>query len=168
MDLTSYRPWLNRVALGMSPTRPDWWDDLMQTGWIAMWQAGLRYDPEKANTNYGDSFDAWLKAHARWAMLSWIGQQVRVPVTVGDDIWKMLESAELFDLVEGSYHNGTLHDAIRSLTKRQREYVFARFWLGEQRPQLTARFGYSPESLWHSRRNGARWKLEKALLEGLV
>jgi hypothetical protein len=43
--------------------------------------------------------------------------------------------------------------------------VVARFWLGlsgQEMRQLGV-FAYDPSSLWTSKKNGARWKLQKEL-----
>lgn len=83
---------------------------------------------------------------------------VGLPASMADhDVWTQL-SADLGN-IELAYHHGEIADAISKLTKKEREYVYCRFWLGMKLPELTEHFGYVPGPLWQR----GKKKLQKEL-----
>lgn len=151
--LTRYRPWLRRVAAGM--TIPDQVEDLAQEGWVALWRA-LR------SWNRRDPLDYWVKRKATERMLTlvqrdWQTRKALLDVPAGhpahaevDPVWDQLRVA-LPD-IEGAYHHGEIHQAIAALTPREKEYVYLRFWGDYRKPDMIGHFGYEPSGVWRSAR----------------
>lgn len=175
--LANYRGWLRKVATGLIGDHA-LVDDLAQEGWIAMWRALPDYDPARG------ALPSWLTDHAYWRMLTcvqnqaWLGRPKRhlgrgkirdyVEKPSSDSSpWELLTAADILDGVIQSYHHGQILDAIGRLSVSQRRYVYLRFWCGYRYPDLIDAFGYDPSSLWHSPRNGAKYKL-RADLEALA
>jgi DNA-directed RNA polymerase specialized sigma24 family protein len=176
--------WLARTSRFLVPVQDPDCEDVAQEGRIAMWKAAEKYDPSKG------PLDMWLKAHARWRMKSvrgnrsWTGNDARPTLggresvvrsvaylsdllTDDNGIVGMLEAADLLSGIEWAYHHGEIAVAMAELTPRQREYVFLRFWVGYQLPQMRDYFGYDPQGLWSSPKNGAKTRL-RARLSHLV
>lgn len=153
--LAEYRPWLRKVAVGM--TSPQQAEDLAQEGWIALWRALRAHDASKSPQDY------WLKTQAHRRMLTVVrnwgtttnAQHVAIGDTAG--IWEQLQT-ELPEL-ENAYHHGQICAALAALTPREREYVQLRFWGDLRGAELKAHFGYQPHALWRT----AKPKLEAAL-----
>jgi len=152
--LLGYRPWLRAVASRL--TGPDKAEDLAQEGWIAMWRAVGKHDPELAPLDY------WLKNAAQSRMFSVLrnyaakkntsviaaGHPVSNStdsVTERDELWDAL-SVDL-PAVELAYHHGEIAAALTALSPKEREYVELRFWHGFQKRELIAHFGYEPRGL---------------------
>lgn len=153
--LGTYRPWLRVVAAGM--TTPDRAEDLASEGWIELWRASRSYDGTAP-------LDWWLKHKAHRRMVTVVDRDWRtvkatqhVAVESEHAVWEQLR-VEL-PAVELAYHRGQIAAALDRLTRREREYVVARFWGGLNYPELTAHFGYQPQGLWRT----ARPKLAAAL-----
>lgn len=185
--LPNYRRWLYRLAYDMLPDGSPDHDDLANEGYIAMWRAFDTYDETKG------ALPSWLTGAARLRMRDltsghgqWFGHEpVRGHREVetssldayldetSDDLSWLGE--DLLDGVEIAYHYGQIHEALATLSPSQREYVFARFWLGidpsSQAPAMQAfrdaypvvRRGY----LWRgsSKQKGARDRLAEALAD---
>ncbi len=153
--LLSYRPWLRAIATRMQPLRAE---EIAQEGWIAIWRAVQSHDAEFAPQDF------WLKKNALDRMRSVLRdyqaqlRDWRQQVLVGDltAIWEGEEALLEMDL---AYHHGEIAQALHSLTPREREYVFLRFWHGYRKPEMIAHFGYEPNGLWRT----ARPKLAEAL-----
>lgn len=146
--LAEYRPWLLKVAHAMA--YGDAVQDLAQEGWVAMWQALRSY-------NGSSPLDYWLKRKAH-------GRMLRVVTQVG---WNKGKSEEKIDGLDFAIPESPLidlGDAMATLTERQREYVYLRFWEGYDYSDLTRHFGYDPNSLWNSPKNGAKKKIRERLL----
>lgn len=150
--LEHYRPWLRKVAAGM--TTPARAEELAQEGWIALWRAHRDYDGSAP-------LDWWLKRKAHGRMLMLVGrdwQTVKAtqdiaaghPTAEEPAVWGRL--AVDLGSIEFAYHAGEILDAINRLTPREREYVFLRFWCGWRQPQMVAHFGYEPNGLWRTSR----------------
>lgn len=177
--LKPYRGWLYARAITLLyPTHEDL-DDLVQEGWIAMWQALSVYDPERG------ALPSWLTTHAKYRMLdvvkdwSWTGKlpvrdgrnPVRRPELLSLDDERVSgdtvpdpEAEDLMDSVELAYHYGEIGRALDELTPRQRQYVVARFWAGMTGREMAEElFGYDAQGLWSSAKNGARLKLVRKL-----
>ena len=56
---------------------------------------------------------------------------------------EVIDAGELVDDVAVAYHHGEIIQALNALTFTQREYVFARFWLGKTNPEIAAERGLS-------------------------
>lgn len=157
--LRSYRPWLRAVApcmCGGGLRGRD--EELAAEGWVAMWLAYRSHDPDKAPADF------WLKHKAldrmRTVVRDWTAQQ-RDPnkLTLMADIEDMWDvEAKAFDL-DWAYHHGEVLQALNALTPREREYVYVRFWLGWQKPELISHFGYEPSGLWTSGKRKLRSSL---------
>lgn len=149
----------------MSSSQPSRIEELAQEGWIALWQAS------KKHTDVG-----WLKASALKRMISirrdWLAQRrdIRRTVPLGlpmvtkdvegyedDSIWAALTS-ELGD-VELAYHHGEIMHTLSTLTPREREYIYHKYWLGKTDTDLIEVFGYRPRTIGASAYNKLRNKL---------
>lgn len=181
--LPDYRRWLHSLAYDIA--RDDGThDDLVQEGYIAMWRAFDTYDPDKG------ALATWLTGAARLRMRdvaygrgAWTGHEAQrgrksVGATSLDAILAVEEdlpvlAADLLDGIESAYHGGEIAEALDALSPAQREYVYARFWLGieptsrdpqtrewiDQYPVLRRRY------LWFgtSKQTGARDRLRARL-----
>lgn len=156
--------WLRMTARGIIGNSTDMdEDDLVQEGRVTLWKALDSYDPSKSPDQV-----AWAKFRARKAMIGlvtrprWANRpDAHDPVTLYDK----LVQRDFADDVLMAYHEGEVAQAIDRLTPTQQRYVRARFWGGLSHSEMVQAgvFSYDPSALWNSRRNGARWKLEKDL-----
>lgn len=166
-QLSPYEAWLHHRAHQMVqattllPNGEDH-DDLVQRGLVAMWHALESFDPDKG------ALPAWLTFKAGGAMKDAL--RVRDKHRVGlplellpEDADEILFIPDLLAGVELAYHRGEIAKALAQLTPKQQEYVRLRFWEGAGTQELTAHFGYDPSSLWNSKKNGAKYKLQAAL-----
>lgn len=65
-------------------------------------------------------------------------------------IW--LVAADLLDGVEYAYHEGQIMQALNALPPEHREYVFMRFWMGYNEPEIAAYTGRTKANVnrtWH-------------------
>ena len=156
--LKDYLPWLRKVAGSMIGFGDPWVDDLVQEGYIAMWRAIRNFQPGKGQLDY------WLKFNGSNRIRLLVGRR-RLPDEELPD-WSLdIAAPDLIEQMDIAYHHGEIAQAIDRLTPQQRKYVIARFWLGLTGNEMQAMgvFTYDPSALWNSKRNGARWKLEKEL-----
>jgi len=152
-DLREWIPWLRKVAQGIDY---DAAEDLAQEGMIALWKAQKTHDPARGPLNW------WLKFKAHGRMLDVWKASLKVDVPAEDDdldcaVWIDLDSIQV------AYHHGELYEALQTLTERQREYVYMRFWRQATGKELVAHFGYAPGALWTHATSGARKKLREKL-----
>lgn len=157
--LTQYSDWLKAVAISMrnkeGVTGPD---DLVQEGYIAMWNALKSFDPMKGQLDY------WLKFKARGAMNSYLTKHKAERGLVEEATeFDTSESEQAFQIdydgIELAYHEGEICAAVSRLSPQQQKYVQLRFWDGLKGQELVKAFGYDPQALWSSSRNGAKKKL---------
>ncbi len=157
-EYSTLKPWLYKVAWSMTSASNI--EDLAQEGWIAAWKAEKSYDP-----SYGTTLIGWVKHCAYQKMQSKLRpvlyKEKLVPVEDVD--LEVLDSSRLLFEVDMSYHNGEILKALNELTPRQREYVVLRFWGHYKHKDLKEFFGYDPQGLWSSPKNGAKGKLQKSL-----
>lgn len=184
--LADYHRWLYKVAISMSYNLSDV-DDLVQEGRIAMWRALQTFDGEQG------SLPSWLTRAAQMRMRDIargrpatgheaLRAHAEAVVAVSLDSFEEENEAErifhlidTFDYVETAYHKGLIAKAMETLSPKQREYVFLRFFAGievtsalpstvaakKQYPVLSQRY------LWHGTNHqpGARERLGEALRE---
>lgn len=166
-QLSSYESWLHVRAHQMVPgTRllPNGGDhdDLKQLGLIAMWKALESFDPAKG------ALPAWLTMKATGAMKDDLRPRAKHISQSSLDLEDftpeaLIEHPDLLENIICAYYAGEVAQAIDVLTPKQQEYVRLRFWKGYRTTQLKAHFGYDPSGLWNSKKNGAKYKLQKAL-----
>lgn len=166
--LLAWRPWLRKVARGMTvrlrAAGHDIAEDLAQEGWIALWEATRTYDGRN-----GVELDYWLKrcAHDRMRVVLRLlmakCRDIDATQLAGnpwDDTgrcWDAL-TTNLTDL-EFAYHHGEIAQAMASLTPRQREYVYLRYYRGYGTAELTKHFGYLPKTIGQQVRRNLAAKL---------
>lgn len=184
--LPDYHRWLHKVAYDMLPMNSPDHDDLVNEGYIAMWRAFDTFDASRG------SLPSWLTGAARLRMGDvargkgqWFGHEpvrghrevehtsLDAMVDVGGDFLETLLGVDVLDGVESAYHHGEIAQAIAALSPMQREYVYARFYLGidpsSQTPVMRALRDEFPvirkRYLWTgtSKARGAREKLAAAL-----
>ena len=168
--LTAYEDWLHHRAHQMihgTQVRPNGedHDDLVQHGLIAMWKALDSFDESKG------ALPAWLTFKASGAMKDALRPRVKhVQHLDLDQVVRpeftpeaCIEYPDLLQGLERAYHAGEVARALDALTPKQREYVRLRFWEGAGPAQMRAHFGYDPQALWSSKRNGAKYKLQERL-----
>lgn len=133
--LDDYEKWLHAVA--NSITTPALHDDIVQEGRVAMWRALETFDASKG------ALASWLTHAAEMRMkdVAWgkgqpLGHEPMRgsrPVEEGPSLDDQPEEIvqALLGHVEEAYHDGEIMKIIReSLTPKQQEYVFLRFWGG--------------------------------------
>lgn len=133
--------------------------DLAQEGWIAAWKV-LRDDRYQDHPNKM----GLARKSARWRMLDVLNTGVSegspsmqgkavvrnaTPVDPNpDDKENVLDAVQTIqEGLEEAYHKGEIREALASLTARQKDYVFKRFWMDMSTEQLRKE-GYS-YSLWY-------------------
>lgn len=142
LDLADYHKWLHYVAYQMLPATSALHEDLVQEGRIAMWKALATYDPSKG------ALPSWVTKAASMRMKDFVrrGTPTGKPETRGSkevehgpSIDAMVEeggaeglfaAVDTLEGVEVSYHHGEILEALNSLSPKQREYVYLRFWGG--------------------------------------
>lgn len=139
------------------------WQDLQQVALIAFWQAGYTYDAQRSPDPV-----AYAKWRARSEVKSALRPREKHVVyrdAESDDVLTLMQSEDpaVIDIVIAAYHAGEVARALDSLTPGQLRYVVQRFWGGLSTAELTTLWGYDPNSLWHSKKNGARQRLAVAL-----
>lgn len=141
-DLLSWQAWVRTVARRLDP---DMIDDLEQEGMIALWLAISTHDPSKSPLNY------WMKKHATWRMLSAVQAARKNPVVYVNDVFALPEASTEYNMPE---YEKEVHAALSTLTDRERDYVYRRFWLGWSYSQLNTHFRSSNTSttIWKSAR----------------
>lgn len=162
--LANFERWVVLKAGDMTADR-ELRKDLEQVGRIAIWEACRSFN------EMSGSLPAWVMFKARHAMLDhfskpkWGRVSDEVPADhrdEADDAWqRLIFDPETPDMVA---HRREVVDAINSLTPRQREYVYLRFFQDYKAPELRAHFGYDPQGLWSSPKNGAKNKLRPQLV----
>lgn len=163
--LLRYRPWLRKVAKGMTQTNPDRAEELGQEGWIALWQATRTYDGRD-----GVPLDAWLKQSAIYRMKVMIRhwtaacRDMNATELAGnpwDEVstWWAALTTDLGD-IEFAYHHGEIAQAMASLSPRQQEYVYLRYCCDYGTKELTAHFGYPPKTVGQQARAKLAAQLE--------
>lgn len=184
--------WLASTARFLLPANDPDVEDLEQEGRIAMWKAVGSHDPSRGHperdTTGGGPLTMWMRANARWRMKEvrsnrcWTGHDSSTRPTLGghapritsvhylselfdnqDAMANLLEAADLMQGVEMAYHRGEIAEAMSSLSPRQREYVYLRFWQGYNTGDLTRHFGYDPTTGMWSGKEAARGKLRREL-----
>ena len=159
--LGEYLGWLRTVSSKLIAIWPKYaidQQDLIQEGYIAMWKAIRSHKPGSAPLDY------WMKFQAHHRMKTvCLRSHSEQPEEIPE--WFDIAAPDLLERVELAYHHGEIAQAIGSLTPQQKKYVYARFWLGLSGNEMRELgvFNYDPSALWNSKRNGARWKLEKEL-----
>lgn len=184
--LPDYHRWLHKIAYDMLPMNSPDHDDLAQEGFVAMWRAFDTFDSAKG------SLPSWLTTAARMRMSDvarghgqWFGHEavrghrearttsLDAALDVGSDFLDALLGVDVLDGVESAYHHGEIAQAIAELSPMQREYVYARFYLGidpsSQTPVMQALRDEFPvvrkRYLWtgSSKMRGARDRLAERL-----
>jgi DNA-directed RNA polymerase specialized sigma24 family protein len=123
-----------------------------------MWNALKTFDPMKGTLDY------WLKFKARHAMNSYMTKRKaergfeEEAVTFESEESQVVHEPDMSG-IELAYHYGEIGDAIDRLTPQQKKYVQLRFWDGYKGQELKEAFGYDPQALWSSSKNGAKKKL---------
>jgi RNA polymerase sigma factor (sigma-70 family) len=169
--LAGYTSFIRKTAWEYSGN-PEYVQDLVQEGYIAMWRALKSYDASR-----GVSLPTHLMNHARWRIAEVrqrgdftgkpsqagkkhsAGTRKNADREVSTDLLANHDSPEdgvLFDLavyddldsVYVAYHHGEIYDAINTLPERKRQKVYERFWLGEYDPKNSA--------WWYAKRIGVR------------
>jgi len=151
---------------------PEFWDDVLQEGRIVQWQV-MEKRPEAAPAYISASMSNRIQKVIN--RQTWTGYESRHgrptdPIRRKDrdsfddpDFHTVASAAETLDKVIFAYHHGEILQALNSLTERQREYVYLRFWQGLTNPEIAARFEMSRSAVereWNT-------KTKPALLEQL-
>lgn len=137
-------------------------EDLLQVGRIAVWEACLSFN------QMSGSLPAWVMFKARNAMFDhfrrpkWGRATGNEPLPDDNPIWDRLVTED--PDVDWMAHRREVVAAINTLTPRQREYVYLRFFEGYKSKDLRQHFGYDPQGLWSSPKNGAKNKLRPLLV----
>lgn len=106
---------------------------------------------------------AWLGRPARKMGQTPVIAMAEVSVPFDSFLWEILIAPDIIDDVILAYHHGEILAAINALSPAQQRYVYLRFWGGYTKPDMIAEFGYDPQGLWSSPRNGAKKKLREKL-----
>lgn len=132
--IDDYSKWLHAVANRLTDAANH--DNIVQEGRVAMWRALATYDESKG------ALPTWLTRAAEMRMkdVAWgkgqpFGHEAvrgARPVEEGPSLDGLEEQVVegLLGYVEEAYHDGEIWAAVNSLTEKQREYVFLRFWGG--------------------------------------
>jgi RNA polymerase sigma factor (sigma-70 family) len=139
--LADYHRWLYKVAHAYARNPGDV-DDIAQEGRVAMWRAMETFDGDRG------SLPSWLTtaAKARMRDVAFRGRpatghraarhhaEARPAVSLDafeqEEAERVFDLVDTLDLVERAYMCGVVAKALESLTPRQREYVFLRFFAG--------------------------------------
>ncbi len=168
--LFSLRPWLITVAWQYAKTGADA-QELAQEGHIAAWRALQKWTPEK-----GIAKETHLKHKAKWRMVEVVqrgnltgmesrqgkkysagteankDREIPMDFTVEHD---GVALQQYIDSMIVAYHHGEIYEAINSLTPKQKQQVFDRFWRGIYDPKNSA--------WWFGKDYGVRSKLLEKL-----
>lgn len=156
--LRDYDRWLHLKATDLTPDK-ELRKDLMQEGRIALWKALDSFDRSRG------SLPAWLTFKARGAMFQLLRDMGRkqndIPMESAREEWdRLVEEPDMPDMIA---HSREIMDAVKTLTPKQRLYVFLRFWLDYRQSDLNDYFGYDPGGLWRAAHQGARARLREKL-----
>jgi len=135
--LRSFYPWLRKTAGNLVGFDDPTLDDLIQEGYVAMWEGVKTYDPAKG------PLVPRLQYLARRRMISvayghhqWTGHE---PVRGGQEPPEVSHYDGLEDsgiimprtpAVDAELPEEAVAEAVRDLPAKQREYVYLRFWVG--------------------------------------
>jgi DNA-directed RNA polymerase specialized sigma24 family protein len=134
--LAEYYGWLRTVAGNLTGFDDPGLDDLIQEGYIAMWQALQNYDPDKGQLAPRLKYMAKQRmrnvayGHHQWTGHAPVRGGQEPPVVEHYDALEdaaefVMPRAELPELPEPA-----IMAAVGDLPDQQREYVYLRFWAG--------------------------------------
>lgn len=164
--LANYEKWVVRKAADMTADR-ELQKDLAQVGRIAIWEAC------KSFNGMSGSLPSWVTFKARNAMRDhfstpkWGRVSDDVPADHTDPLdaaWSRMVKDRSNHDNDWIAHRREVVAAINTLSPRQREYVYLRFFCDYKAPELRKHFGYDPQGLWSSPKNGAKNKLRPQLV----
>jgi sigma-70-like protein len=166
-DLQRYKSWLAGVARSKYPHRESDWNDLIQEGLVAMWQAAQTYPP-------GSSFtlDTHMKMAGRYRIIAVAAGKATLgkPSTKGSfkipsEIATDLAAPEMESLTpmildpcdgrEMAYHSQEIMEAIQELPPLMGRRVIERFW--------NDHYEGKHATWWTARGHGARDRLRVRL-----
>lgn len=177
--LPDYRGWIWRVAMNLARDRQTQ-EDLAQEGYYAMWEALKTFDASRG------ALPSWLTRAAQQRMYRVVsrnylflgtpgvkGHSRELPAVPIDTTPNPTEesggwvdrqlSTELGD-IEMAYHHGQIMEAIWSLTPKQRQYVYYRFWHQMTNSEIRQVIGGGdPSGHWTHPERGARARLAARL-----
>lgn len=164
--LANFEEWVVRRAAWMTADR-ELRKDLEQVGRIAIWEACQSFN------EMSGSLPSWVTFKARNAMRDHFSTPKWGRVATNewafdlfDADWHnlLMDRGASRDMPDMAYHQREIVAAINSLSPRQREYVYLRFFCDYKAPELRQHFGYDPQGLWSSPKNGAKNKLRPQLV----
>lgn len=158
IDLREYKAWALRAASGIVGDR-NLVDDVAQEMLLEVWIQLGKFNPELGK------LEPFLKQRSIWKAKDLLSGNSRY--TGSPRRRASVSSVPIAEVPPREYlspgADSEVRAAVLSLSEAQREYVFYRFWLGCTPKDLQKIFGYNPNSLWNSPRNGAKFKLQRAL-----
>lgn len=176
--LPDYRGWLWRVAMNLARDR-QLQEDLAQEGYYAMWEALKTFDASKGALPSHLTRAAQQRMYRAVTKDLFLGtpgarghtrEAPAIPVDTNPDpdteVAGSIDRKLSFELgeVELAYHYGEIMEAIRSLTPKQREYVYYRFWHRMTNIEIQQVIGGgNPSGHWTHAERGARVRLASKL-----
>lgn len=158
IDLREYKAWALRAASGIVYDK-NLIDDVAQEMLLEVWSQQENFNPELGR------LEPFLKQRGIWKARDLLSGNSRY--TGSPRRRASVSAVPIPEVPPGEYlsprKDYEVRAAVLSLSEAQREYVFYRFWLGCTPKDLQKIFGYNPNSLWSSPKNGARLKLMRAL-----
>jgi DNA-directed RNA polymerase specialized sigma24 family protein len=137
-----------------SDVASDIWDDVLQEGRIVQWTV-LKKRPSSPPAYVSAAMSHRIiecLTRGTWTGMSRTHGKPRDPLrrrdrdSVNDEtlgLDEVIDAGRLVDDVAVAYHHGEIMAALNALTFTQREYVYARFWLGKTNPEIAAERGLS-------------------------
>lgn len=144
--------------------RPEIADDLGQVGMIAAWKALSTYSEARG------ALPSYLVGRAKWQMSTFLKRLPNREVPAGEimpEFWPSDDDPEGDGIraADREHVKDRVFRAVLDLPEAQRKYVLLRFYEDCDTRLLTHIFGYCPNSLWNSPKNGAKYKLREALAD---
>lgn len=175
--LKEWIPWLRKVATQMCRHFPQFYEDMMQEGWIAVWKAANEDRSDKtAPLNYWikrcsmnrmkQMYNFWtaqcrdsrknnlLDTVALWD--TWGGTAHDDGREYDDSLWAALDVR--LDAVEWAYHEGEIAQAVDRLPRSQRQYIIRKFWYCWDPTALDIYFD-NARSTWNKAKRNLRKEL---------
>lgn len=167
MKLQEAKSWATGISHGLT-SNSHLAQDIAQEMLIEAWQAGKIFDDTK-----GERIP-FIKQRARWRALALLSGRAHYEGNKNFNRRRYLAKDTPVDMAmydvphdpgtsDTAYHSQEIHDALGLLSPKQKVYVYYRFWLGYTETDMIKIFGYHPNGLWKSPRNGAMFKLQQAL-----